>query len=366
MMVGTHQPQKLDLGRIVRISKNDPEMMREYRDYLHMSHPEGILAYYVMSSDEVREFAVTDRQNTDDHPRLEFNAPRQLFTDTRDLNVALLYDAKGGLIPPGVEIPDPETAYGAMIEPFLFMDRSNLANQAMALLAQLPQRHPWSLNLAMAQLNLDADDLTAAEESLKRADETMPSQGPLYAEKEELWGTLYDKLGSDADAALHFMRAATADPNRSIPHRKLAEISARNQDWPEAAKWMQGYIDTKPDSPGHYWAMLGDYYLADENTEEASNALQTALKIDPYSYWARFRMARVFEQSEEKDKAIEQYEFIIRYAYDRDADVYVTLANLYKEANRPKDVLRVLDKGHRIFPTNVELYRLYREAQGAE
>jgi spermidine synthase len=366
MLIGTNQPQKLDVGRIARISGKDPSMMRDYREFLHMSRPEGVLAYYVMSTEEVRKFAVTERRNTDDHPLLEFHAPRRLFTETRDLNLELLYEAKGGLIPPGTEIPDAEAAYGAMIEPFLFMKRSNLANQAMGMLASLQRKEEASLHVAIARLNLDSNSYSAATDSLAKADASIRPGSPLLAEKEELWGVLYDEMGSDTDAMQHLLLAVAADPSRSLSLQKLAEICARNQDWEEAAKWMKLYIETRPQSLGHYWAMLGDYYLAAENTDEALKALQTAVQIDPYSYWARFRMARVFEQKEDVENAVEQYEFIVKYAFDRDADVYVNLATLYKNSSRNEDALRVLEKGHRIFPTNVPIYRLYQEVRGGD
>jgi tetratricopeptide (TPR) repeat protein len=251
-----------------------------------------------------------------------------------------------------------------MIEPFLAMDRSNLANQSMALLAQIPRREEASLHLAIARLNLDSENLPSAEDSLRKADEWADEDSPLYAEKEELWGRLYDAMGSSEEAAPHFLRAAMTDPSRPLSLRKLAEISAHNQDWPEAAQWMRRFIDTKPTGLGHYWAMLGDYYLADQNTTEAMKALQTALEVDPYSYWAHYRMARVFELKEDVPNAIEQYEFLLKYAYDREADFYIKLTNLYKSENRMDDARRVIEKGHRLFPTNVSIYRLYEEVLG--
>ena len=55
----------------------------------------------------------------------------------------------------------------------------------------------------------------------------------------------------------------------------------------------------------------------------------------------------------------------MRYAFDRDPDIYLKLATLYKDAGRKRDALRVLTKGRRILSTNPAIYRLYREVQGA-
>jgi len=53
----------------------------------------------------------------------------------------------------------------------------------------------------------------------------------------------------------------------------------------------------------------------------------------------------------------------VKYAFDRDPDVYLKLANIYKDAGRKRDALRVLAKGTRILSTNSAIYRLYREVQ---
>ncbi|PYS03726.1 MAG: hypothetical protein DMG12_11680, partial [Acidobacteria bacterium] len=223
IMIATRQPQKLDMGRVARIVRSDANIMRDFREFLHTDRPEGLLAYYVMSTVAVRKFASTARRNTDDRPLLEFHAPRQLFADTRDLNVDLLYEAKDGLLPQGAEVSDLENAYAGMIRPFLFFNRSNLANQAMALLAQVERKEEASLQLAIARLNLDSGNLQHAEESLKEADPLVKPGSSLAGEKEELWGVLYETLGDTNQAKQHFELSVQAEAGRPLPLRKLAE-----------------------------------------------------------------------------------------------------------------------------------------------
>src|SRR6185503_7097363 len=175
-----------DVDRLARLAETDPTIARDLQEFLHLSHPEGFPAYYVMSSKAVREFASTTRRNTDDHPLLEFHAPRQLFTDTRDLNVELLYERKDGLLPPGAQ-GNFERVYAGMIEPLLFMNRSNIANQAMAVLGQVDREKRGFLPMSVARLNLDSGNLKRAEESLQQADSQIPPESPLAGEKEMLW-----------------------------------------------------------------------------------------------------------------------------------------------------------------------------------
>src|SRR5215467_12206079 len=363
ILIATRQPQSLNMARVANIVRSDPSMVRDFRDFLHSEQPEGLLSYYVMSTEAVKKFSSKARRNTDDHPLLEFHAPRQLFTDTRDLNLDLLYESKDGLLPHGAEVPDLASAYSAMIEPFLIFKRSNLANQAMGLLAQGSKKEPALLQLAIAKLNMDSGNFGRAEEALKEADKEVESESPLLGEKEEMYGLLSETLGDTNGAKQHFTNSTKADPMRPVPFRKLAELAAKDQSWKEAGDWMERYVATQPQQLGHFWAMLGDYRLAADQVQQGTQALQAALNADPYLYWGHYRMARVFERNKDNEDAIKEYEFIVRYAFDRDPDVYVKLATLYKDAGRKNDALRVLVKGHRIFATNSAIYRLYREVR---
>ena len=121
------------------------------------------------------------------------------------------------------------------------------------------------------------------------------------------------------------------------------------------------FVETRPSSLGHFWATLGDYHLAAEQPDEGIRALETALEIDPYVYWGHYRMARVFEQKKDIENASREYEYLVRYAFDRDADIYLKLGTIYRDAGRKRDALRVLAKGVRILSTNPVIYRLYRE-----
>ena len=217
IIIATRQKQQLNTARIASLVNSDPSVARDFREFLHTERPEGLLAYYVMSTDAIRQFASNARRNTDDHPLLEFHAPRRLFTDTRDLNIDLLYEGKDGLLPQGADVEDLESTYSGMIEPLLVFKRGNLANQAMAMLAQAPRKEPASLQLAIAKLNMDSGNFGRAEEALLQADSQMRPDSPALAEKEELMGLLSATLGRTDDAKRHFERAAAADPSPAGP-----------------------------------------------------------------------------------------------------------------------------------------------------
>jgi tetratricopeptide (TPR) repeat protein len=179
-----------------------------------------------------------------------------------------------------------------------------------------------------------------------------------------MWGLVRQKFG-DADGAIeHFKASVAVQPERQLPLKRLAELYGMRKDFMNGAQWMERYVATKPLALGHQYGTLGDYYLAMEDLPNAIRVLQAGIEIDPYTFWVRYRFARLFEERKDIAKAIHHYEIALRYGYDRDPEIYSRLANLYKTEGRMKDALAVLKNGVRIFPTNSALYRLYGEIRG--
>jgi len=367
ILIGTKQPQQLNMARWTRLAAEDPSVVNNLRKYLRSSTPEGLLAYYVTSSDPIRKFAETTRHNSDDHPLLEFHAPRELYRNTRDLNVSLLYDSKIGLIPQGAQIPDMQKAYSGMIPPLLHLGRSNLASQAMGMLSGLEKLEPGTIEIAMARISHSGGNPLNAGAQLQKARDAMPANSPLLADREELWGDVEETLGDNARAMEHYLAAAAADPHRPGPPRRLAELYGTRKEWKDAARWMEQYTKIEPAATGHELALLGDYYMAGFELDKALASFRASLEKDPYTFLARLNLARLFEKENQPDDAIEQYEYMMHYSFDRDPDIYVKLVNLYKaKGGKAKQIREVLERGHRLYPTDMPIYRLYREAFGID
>jgi spermidine synthase len=361
VVIGTRQPQHLNLDRWVELASTDSRLRLEMRHYFKVPRPEGILAYYVMGSDSVRKFSADAGRNSDDLPLLEFHAPRQLFRETRALNVGLLYENKDGLIPEDTELTNPERVYSSLIEPFLDMERRNLANQALGVLGQTPRSDDASLHLAIAHISYDSGDLEKSDAELVKATASANPGNPLVASIEEMRGLIREKYGDAEGAIEHYKASVDVEPDRELPLKRLAELYGMSKDFINGAIWMERYIATKPVALGHQYGTLGDYYFAAENVPSALKALEKGLEIDAYTFWARYRLAQLYEERKDIKDATIQYETALRYGYDREPELYTRLAKLYHVEGRTADAIRLLKNGMRIFPTNSSLYRLYAE-----
>ena len=248
-----------------------------------------------------------------------------------------------------------------MIEPFLDMERRNLAIQTMGVLGQVARSDDAALQLAIAQIAYDRGELVNVETSLTKAKRSARPGNPAIASIEEMWGLLKEKLG-DADGAIeHYKESVALEPERELPLKRLATLYGLQKDFINGASWMERYVAIKPLALGHQYGTLGDYYLAAKDIPRAVQALQKGLEVDGYTFWARYRWAQLYEEEQDNELATSQYELALRYGPDRDPEIYARLAKRYKADGRTADAVKMVKTGMRIFPTNLELYRLYGE-----
>ena len=244
VLIGSRQPLNLDLARVERIVANDESLKQDFRHYLSMMDPMEIMSLYTLSSDEVRTVATGARRNTDDLPLLEFNAPRNLFSDTAGMNVELLNEYKTELLPAGIPDEYRERAYVAMMEPFL--ENGDLDSAAMVVeeLADTLRVNDESLFISMARLNLNSNQYELVEESLVSAEAAAGNLDRYAGSREELWARMAERQGDRESAIERYRRAVIVAPERPDFLLRLAELNALEREWDQAVLWMERYIET--------------------------------------------------------------------------------------------------------------------------
>jgi spermidine synthase len=360
VLVGSRAPLRLDVDRIEGLMA-DSSARRDFRDHLDQKEALGILAHYMMSTDGVRAFASGALRNTDDHPRLEFSAPRNLFQDTWEMNVELLNEYKTAVLPEGLSREQRERSYGAVIEPLMDMGDAEFAAQALREYARMDRSSDQGLLIATSRLNILSGQLDQAEQSLLLAESVAAEPDDFAAQRHALWGRLYRERGEYARAIEHNLRAVVLDPSDSGYLNELAELHALDGQWAEAARWLERFMETEPYGLSLYWELMGEYLLEADMDLEAEAAFTTALELEPYSYVARARLAEILESRGESGAAIDLLRTLTVYAVDRDPDIYLRLANLYEGVGRLDEARRTMAQARRIFPTHTEIYKLDRE-----
>lgn len=364
ILIGSREPLRLDLSRVERIFENDATLRREFRNYLGITDPLEIASFYVMSTDGIEAFSSGAPRNTDDLPLLEFNAPRNLFSDTSAMNEELLDQARAELMPP--EIPDHyrERVLLRLMDPLIDNGEIEAAGEAVVELAETLRASDDGLHLAIARLNLYSSMYPLVRENLIAAEAAAVGTADRYAGyREELWARMAEQQGDGQEAISRYERAVEAAPEESSYLLKLAELHAADDNWSQAAAWMERYLDTDPYPLSFYTELLGDYLMNAGRETEAIRAFEEALEIEPYAYLARLRLAEIFEARGRGAEAAELLEFLTVYAVDRDPAIYTRLANVYTALEQWSDAERVLEKARRIFPTDTAVYTARRQLE---
>lgn len=361
VLLGSREPLEFDADRLDRVFAGDPSVRRDFQDYLQLEDPLGMFSHYMLSGEEIAGFTAGARRNTDDQPRLEFDAPRNLFSDTWNLNVAVLGEYGSDVLPAGLTGSERERAYVAIMEPLIASERMDDAAQALRELARMDRVTDVSLLVATARVNIATERYPEARTALEQADRTAAGGDSYAADRAELWSLLCQETGDFPMAIQHIARAASLAPNRSVYLRRLAELYALSGEWSEAAEWLTFFIETKPRRESQYWELLGGYLISAGREADAIDAFRTALEIEPYSYLAPLRLAEVEEAGGRPEAAIALLEPLSVYAIDRGPELYVRLVGLYQSVGRFGDARRTAAKGRRVFPNNVEIYKLNRD-----
>ena len=95
--------------------------------------------------------------------------------------------------------------------------------------------------------------------------------------------------------------------------------------------------------------------MAAGRTQEAIEAFQQSLKLEPLGYLARRNMAEYFADAGNTQQAIEEYRFLIQYYPSEDANLYLNLYDLYMKVGNAEAGRKILNKAKRIFPTNARV-----------
>ncbi|MDX1499567.1 MAG: fused MFS/spermidine synthase [Woeseiaceae bacterium] len=361
IVLASDEPLVPDTEALTGLWENDASLRRDFREFLGLDRPLGLLSYYVTSGAGVRDFADGAARNTDDRPLLEFNAPKNLYARTLELNVGLLEQARDRLLPAGLSPRATERALLAVVDPFLATDRFELASRAVTELATSPRLDDESLYLAMAAATIHTTQFADAETALAKAAAAAGPEPRYPAYFAELQGRLAARRGDREAAIAMYREAARFAPGRPDYLLELAELHAFGRDWGAAISWLQRYLALDPYPPARYRELLGDYLLAAGRESDAVQAYREAIGIDPYALTARLRLAEYHASRGDAAAAIGELEFLSTYGVDLAPEVYDRLGALYLAEGDRQAARRVLDKGARIFPASVAIHERRRQ-----
>jgi non-specific serine/threonine protein kinase len=137
------------------------------------------------------------------------------------------------------------------------------------------------------------------------------------------------------------LKALEVDEGLAEAHLALGAILFYFEwDWPGAEKAYRRAIQTGPNSPDPHWA-YAEWFLVMGRCDEAMGEAQTAVRLDPLSINAIYRVGQVLWQSRQHAEAAEQFQKALELNPDFDWAAYL-LAYAYGSQGKHDEALRVL------------------------
>jgi len=133
VLIGSNSAQPFDFAP-VRRGFEDARVREDMARYGGIRAPEALLANFLLGDAALRALAAGAAVHTDDRPRLEFSAPRNLYRDTAETNRALLLRYRGtGDAPLRIEPPLERNAIAWSELARTFIARKSVAEAEAAL-----------------------------------------------------------------------------------------------------------------------------------------------------------------------------------------------------------------------------------------
>lgn len=339
-LVGASRPIEIPLGRIQAQYEASPALREDFAR-VGMLTPAGLLADYLLGTEDLARYAGEGPLNTDDTLWLEFSTPQSLYETGNDqLNYRILRSYRSNDLPP---LPPSararvDTAEGRYSLGRAFMGKG-LLQEAEGEFSRAGRLDPFHVGsrLAEAQLLLQRGMVLKAvrilEEILARQprepqaffllgmayhQQGLPSQAlaavtraaalaPGEVEYQVRLGTLLRERG-DLDQARIAYEAARAlrptDPKTLLP---LADVRLAQGNFQEALALLQPLLTDAGRQPivtrARVRHLVGLIHLRAKRIDEAVGALETAARLAPLNAGIRLDLSQAYEAKGDLERA---------------------------------------------------------------
>lgn len=237
-LIGTEESLKINLGMLEE--KMEKEEVKKDLTRVHLDDPAMILSYSILNEDGARDFSRGAKIHSDNHPILEFDAPKRIYFEDDAISTrkaledhridifSLLYDVEDKIL--RKKISDYALSRVHMMKGEIIFYSGDFTEKAIAeyekAAALVPDNdfnirsHIAKLLRPLAKLYLEKGDEAGAINSYERILEFEPDDINLRLEL----GVLYGKAGLLDKAEKEFLRALERDRENFIAHNNLGNV----------------------------------------------------------------------------------------------------------------------------------------------
>ncbi len=326
ILIGSPRPLSLDFREFSQRLK--VEGVAQDLARIESSDIFQMLSYFLMDEKNLAAYAGDRRENTDDHPRLEFSAPRNLYSSTIGLNLESMngYRTSALAVLPGVTDP----GVRALIE-------NDYQARERAIQGQIYKEYgdweraevEWEKSLAFNPM------FAVSRESLSE-----------WLEYKGEWAL---QQGDRQRAFYFFTRASELTPQRTSPHINLARTANAGKEIQLALiHYGQAALLSPDDSYVNYG--LGNAYSDLGRHEKAIEHYNLAIKADPGYAHAYGNRAFSYNRLGRQEEALSDYAAAISLD-PKFVEAYTNRGLIYYHRQEPAMALPDFSKAIELNPT---------------
>jgi len=323
------------------------------------------LLYRLVVSEDLREVFGPGPVNTDSRPRLEFAAPKLMYTrnttigenirSRRRLNPATMRIVKQVTTDVNAQIDF--VAYALSVhEPF-----QNMVDLSKASPAQKERFFKLMENYFASHSMENDADIFGDNELMQRCSaiqikiiedkiDSMPDKAISYF----YLAGLYRKEGMLDEAKADYLKSLQIDPVFAEAHYNVGAISAMQGNFDEAIAHFVEVLRINP-SIARAHNDLGGVFIRQGKVSEAVEHFTEALRIEPDNAKAHYNLGLVLGQQGRLDEAIEHFVEAIRIKPDF-ADAYINLGNVLTQQGRLDEAIKEYRKILQIVPDSPDIH----------
>jgi len=278
MMVGSAEEFAFDY---LQLAENySIHSVRADLQSLDIREPLALLSCYILDSDGVGRLTAGSRINTDDHPVLEFSAPRGMYQDTTTANHEMLFSFRTGEFPEMEYLDQQQITDRASFWHHLGMayDFKGMVDEARCSYEKAisidESFAPAYVGLA---LNFRREGKSEeAVKNLKKAIEIDPSDAESYYNLAQI----YQSQGLRDEAVSNYEQAIRLSPQPWRYHQKLADLFMEYGEYWGAIRGYDSALKGDLNKPEILYSMAKAYNAMDM-INAAVARLKAAIAVDP-------------------------------------------------------------------------------------
>ena len=340
LVIGSNAGIMVDPTRIESVINYNQRTKTDFSEYMHVEYSTEILGRLLLDRSGVIAFSHGGRINSDNHPYLEFLAPRDLYlSEMEPIYLRLLSLSKEQVPWPLGEMKNPthqalvyyhRSKIFTDVRTGLFEQGAVYINKALAL---DPAREDFYFQLGQVQFR--EKKYPEAEASIRKG--LKINKTPMGI------GMLANFLSykSKDDEVLTIL-----DQNRDLLptyERLYGKVLMKMGRYAEAIPYLKSALSKKQEAEYLLMETLGDCYRATGDMKAAEEYYLQSIKIQEMNPRSQFSLAEIYFQQGKYKESLDTFLFLTQYWQDRRI-FYLRMADCYSKLSQPEKAEHILEK----------------------